>query len=486
MYRAFGVLFLSLLFSTISLAQKGTHTPYSIFGVGELRLNEYAAFLSMGGVSMANNDSTMVNPSNPAMYSYIGRYRPILQVGMNGRFSNFSTTTSETTQRNFGLDQFQLGIPIKKNWGAGLGLKPYSFTGYFISNYTVEDGDSTELFTNEGRGGINKFYVGVAYRPLNFGHSKRRAKQLWDTTAAYMDTITVSKYHRLSIGANANYLFGSSDRIRSFQYASSSQGLNGKVENSLRVSDVMFDFGLNYELSWKKVSDDGTFEKGSSFALGASYSPSRNLRSFQDLYSYSYINIGGFNGSEILSDTIEFVNNNQGSITIPESYKAGLEFRFGPKGQKNSSIVRVGADVRYQKWSGYSENFGSTFVNQLKDRTQMGLGIEWTPVTVYNPRTPFLAKAHYRIGFNYTMTELQFETSPNNYTGLTSYGMSFGVGLPITIIKNSNTNINFGANLGNMGTTDNGLIKEQYLGLFFGISITPGNGDLWFLKRKYD
>jgi hypothetical protein len=84
------------------------------------------------------------------------------------------------------------------------------------------------------------------------------------------------------------------------------------------------------------------------------------------------------------------------------------------------------------------------------------------------------------------MTELQFETSPNIYTDLTSYGMSFGVGFPLTMIKNSNTNINFGANLGNLGTTENGLIKEKYLGIFVGLSITPGNGDLWFLKRKYD
>jgi hypothetical protein len=64
--------------------------------------------------------------------------------------------------------------------------------------------------------------------------------------------------------------------------------------------------------------------------------------------------------------------------------------------------------------------------------------------------------------------------------------MSFGLGIPINVIPKSNTNINFGANFGNLGTTNDGLIKEKYVGLFFGISITPGVGDLWFLKRKYD
>ena len=116
----------------------------------------------------------------------------------------------------------------------------------------------------------------------------------------------------------------------------------------------------------------------------------------------------------------------------------------------------------------------------------MGIGLEWTPVSKTEIRTPFLSKAHYRLGFNYTMTELQYQTSLTDYEEITSYGMSFGLGFPITIIKNSNTNINFGANLGNLGTTDFGLIREKYIGIFVGLSITPGNGDLWFLKRKFD
>ncbi|MBD3636545.1 MAG: hypothetical protein HUJ25_04320 [Crocinitomicaceae bacterium] len=489
MLRTARVLLIVVFISSVSYAQKGTHTPYSILGVGELKMNDYAAFLSMGGVSMANTDSTKVNPANPASYVYFGRLRPILQVGMNGRFSRFETTTSTTKQRHFGLNQFQLGIPIKKRWGAALGLKPYSFTGYKISNYTVEDGDSTELYTSEGSGGINKFYLGVAYQPLNFSYIKKKVRKQKDSLGIHLDTFKLSRHHQLSIGANVNYMFGTSERSRTYQFAQYISEYNARVNNGLRISDVMYEFGLNYQLKWGVSNSDGKSLKGNSVSIGASYSPGIRLRAFQDLFAYSYQNFGTmFNGSENIQDTIEYVRDNQGSIYIPTSYKGGIEFRLGPISSSRSSQLRLGIDARYQQWSQYTEDFGSTFDNQLKDRLQLGFGLEWTPVTnkseLFN--APLFSKMQYRMGFTYTMTELQFETSPGNYTGLTSYGMSFGVGIPVTIIRNSNTNINFGANLGNLGTTENGLIQEKYVGLFFGLSITPGNGDLWFIKRKYD
>lgn len=490
MWRTIRVLLLLLFFSAGAHAQKGTHTPYSILGLGELMGNDYAAFSAMGGVSMANTDSSKVNQDNPAMYSYISRWRPIFQIGFNGRFSTFETATASTNQKHFGLNQFQLGIPIKKRWGAGLGIKPYSFTGYTISNYIVEDGDSTQLYTSEGSGGVNKFYLGVSYIPLQLSYSKQKPRSYKDTSkVVQQDTFTVSRHHQLALGANANFLFGTSERTRTYQFALFFNEYNARVDNGLRISGLNYDFGLNYQFKWGATNSKGKEMFRYSLSVGAAYSPGISVRSYQDVFAYSYRNVGTlFNGAESIQDTIEFIRDHKGSIYIPEAYKGGVEFRIGPlNNEKKSSLLRIGIDARYQKWSAYMENFGSGFDNQLKDRMQLGFGLEWTPVSIITDlHTPFFSKLSYRLGFNYTMSELQFETSPNNYTGLTAYGMSFGLGVPITIIPNSNTNVNFGANLGNLGTTENGLIKEKYVGVFVGISITPGRGDLWFLKRKYD
>lgn len=486
MLKRFSFLFV-LLLTVTSSAQKNTHSPYSTFGVGELKDIDYASYYGMGGVSMAASDSGVVNHSNPASYAFIGRYRPILQVGLDGRLSSFETETSAVNQRFFSLNQFQFGVPIKKNWGAAIGLKPYSFSGYLVSNYIVEDDDTTSLYTNEGSGGISKFFLGVGYTPLNLKKSIYRHIKFRDTTGKTInDSLKLSYTNKLSIGANASYLFGSAERTKSFQYASSLFGRNAKIDNALRFADFIYDFGLNYELAWRSSRADGTKSKANAIAIGATYSPSLRIKAFQDLYSYSYLNFGGFNGAEVDIDTVEYVRDNQGAVIIPESFNVGLEYRIGPRGVENSSVFRVAADLRYQKWSNYSEDFGEEYVNNLKDRMRMSLGIEYTPIAMPATRDPFFGKLKYRIGGYYTMTELRVLNSSDNYTDLTAYGMSFGLSIPVTIIRNSNTNINFGANLGSMGTTEQGLIREKFVGLSFGVSITPGNGNYWFLKRKYD
>ncbi|MCG8575551.1 MAG: hypothetical protein MI810_11755 [Flavobacteriales bacterium] len=470
-------LFTFALFVQFSLtfSQKGTHSPYSIFGIGELNTNQYAGYAAMAGVGMANTDSTMINQMNPASYSYLHRHKPVFQVGMNGRLSRFETSATSTDQRHFGLNQFQLGLPIKKRWGAAFGVKPYSFSGYTVSNYVVEEGDTTQQFINEGSGGISMVYLGVSAMPIKKSMRKPKIK---DGDTLYV----VRSSHKLSLGVNGNYLFGSAIRKRSFEYVWPILGWNSRVEKSLRVSDFMVDFGVNYEYLFQSDSTGGAF------SFGAAYSPGRSVRAFEDLLSYTYS--GSFyNGlAPSITDTIEHVLDNQGTIRIPESYKVGLEYRIGPKRNK-SSVVRIGADIKYQRWSTYSENFGSSFDNNLKDRLSLSAALEWTPQTIVTARSnssSFLSRIHYRIGFDYTQTELQVLNSQEEFQSIDDYGMSFGLGIPVGLMINSNTNINFGAKFGKLGTTDNGLIQERYIGLYFGLSITPGRGNYWFVKRKYN
>lgn len=476
-----------VIFTAFSLyGQKGTHSPYSIFGLGELNSQQYAGIAGMG-VSMANTDSTIINYANPASYAYVHRYRPIFQLGMNGRFSQFNTQSSTTNQRHFGLNQFQLALPIKKRWGAAFGVKPYSFSGYTVTNLVLDsDGDTTQQFVNEGTGGVSMVYLGVSTIPLKTSKVKDKPVVRFDykngEKIEYLDTLKVNQKNQLSIGFNVNYLFGSSIRKRSFEYVSPILGWNSRVENSLRISDVTADFGVNYLYSFQSDSSGGTF------AIGATYTPGRKLRAFQDLVSYTY---GGsfYDGiAPAIVDTIQFIEDNQGNIQLPESYKVGFEYRFGPS-RRNSSVLRLGADLHYQSWSKYNEEFeGTTYTNQLKDRMSMSVGLEWTPRTIVMTRgnsTSFFGRLHYRLGFNYTQTELRVLNNLDEYQNLDDYGMSFGLGIPVGVANRSNTNINFGAKFGRLGTTENGLIEENYIGVFFGLSITPGAGSYWFVKRKY-
>ncbi len=477
--------FLFIFSFSFGYSQKGSQTPYSTFGLGEINMGEYAPFSSMGGVLTANGDSTFVNSSNPATYSFLDRYKPIFQIGLNGKLSTFTTTTASSSKNHFGLNQFQLGVPIKKRWGASFGLKPYSFTGYTISNDFVEDED-TSVFINEGSGGINKAYLGVAYQPI------RSWTEYNDTSNT--DTTLIQRRRILSLGANANYLFGTAQRNRSYEYRTSIQGYNSRAENGLRLNGFIYDFGISYQTSTTKSDVNSSASKTRSFGVGLTYSPAVSVKAHQDIFAFTYL--GSFyESAPIMVDTIQFVTDDEGSVLIPEAYAFGLEYSFGQKtssgGSKNNAIFKVSADVKYQKWSSFSQTFVTEENGGLKDRLSAGVGIEYIPsgTARFLSTTPLFGRMSYRFGLNYTQTELSIEYDPTNAPGLKqnidSYGMSFGVGIPIAADK-SNTNINFGATFGKLGTTDHGLIEEKYVGLYFGISITPGWGDYWFIKRKYD
>ncbi len=477
-----------LFASTWATAQKGTKSPYSAYGLGELNYAGYPVFSAMGGVSLGNTDSTIVNGNNPSSYAFIGRHRPVFQLGMSGRASEFNTATRSTQQAHFGLNQFQLGLPIADRWGAAISVRPYSFTGYTITKYgTSEAGDTIQQTVNEGSGGIRMASLGVAYQPIRF----TKADTLYITRKAkdssVLDNVAVmikgKKFQTLSIGFNANYLFGSSVQIRSQEFIpSTGPFLNTRVEDALRLSGLSPEFGINYQFGFRSA------RKSRSVSIGATYSPETNVRAFQDLFTYSYR--GSFYRGENtqIIDTIEFTQENQGLITKPEAIKIGFEYQIGPNGDKNSAL-KIAGEVGLERWSTFATNFSDVSTNGgLKDRLSVGVGLEWSPYTGYRSRdntTPFLGKLHYRLGFNYTQTELLVRNNLNQDVELDNYGMSFGLGIPI-VANNSNTNINFGASLGNLGTTENGLIQERYLGFYVGLSITPGFGNYWFVKRKYD
>ena len=90
------ILLLALVLSMGSWAQKGSKSPYSTYGLGELNREGYASFAGMGGTALGATDSAIVNSMNPASYAYIGRSLPVFQLGMNGRLSQFSTIDQTT------------------------------------------------------------------------------------------------------------------------------------------------------------------------------------------------------------------------------------------------------------------------------------------------------------------------------------------------------------------------------------------------------
>jgi len=76
---------------------------------------------------------------------------------------------------------------------------------------------------------------------------------------------------------------------------------------------------------------------------------------------------------------------------------------------------------------------------------------------------------------------MRFEQTGINIEGqdINEFGISFGVGLPAGKLF---SNINVGLELGRRGTTDFGLVQENFFNAFLSLSLN----DRWFEKRYYD
>ena len=136
-------------------------------------------------------------------------------------------------------------------------------------------------------------------------------------------------------------------------------------------------------------------------------------------------------------------------------------------------------------WKNYEEDFSTPSIqDSLTSSSSVSGGIRYTPSNYYD-KNPYYQKIQYRVGFRYSKTALKY-----NNTQINEFGTSFGLGLPIKASPNSKdffksvSMINIGAELGTRGTTDNGLIKENFTNIYIGISIMPQSKNKWFVKRK--
>ncbi|HLW40428.1 MAG TPA: hypothetical protein VKX31_08560, partial [Brumimicrobium sp.] len=80
----------------------------------------------------------------------------------------------------------------------------------------------------------------------------------------------------------------------------------------------------------------------------------------------------------------------------------------------------------------------------------------------------------YRAGLRYEETGLNI-----NGEDINEFGISFGASLPLGRMF---SNVNIGAEYGQRGTNNAGLIKENFFNLFISLSLN----DKWFEKKYYD
>jgi len=398
-----------------TVGQINTISPYSRFGLGDLHFNGFSKNTHMAGLSAPFKSKYNLNNLNPASYSQLNLTSFEMAFASTYHLSS-NDSLNENNHTNF-LQHIAIGFPVSKKCGASFGLYPYSSVGYsLIESITLEN--RTEKYIYEGNGGLNTFYLGTSFDILR----------------------------GLTIGVNANYHFGSLERLVAIEMDTSSE-FNSRNITSTRIGDFNYDFGLIYSIN---------FDNNYDLILGGTYSPKTRLKSYKDQLAYTYLSSNDY---EYIKDTI--LNNSLADyINYPSSYSLGIGF-----GKEEKWFV--GLEYKSQNW----ENFLLSGSNDSLAKNQR-FGVGFYLKTSDNNLEKYSKLIEYRGGFFYDNSLLKL-----NNQQLKNFGISFGVGLPL---RKQFSTLNFGIILGQNGTTENNLIRERYANFNFGITIN----DKWFIKRK--
>ena len=278
--------------------------------------------------------------------------------------------------------------------------------------------NSTSIYY--GDGGLSKIYFGGAYKVNS----------------------------NFSIGINASYVFGGLNRRKKIIFNDNSF-LNSRSNSQINLQGYYYEIGLLYK---RDLSDN----KKVSFGLVSTNSA--EIRAKKNEIVESFVNTGVL---ETPKDTA--INTTDwGFLNLPQNIRIGFSYQEGNK-------ILFLTDYNLFNWSNYklfNEN------DNLINSSNFSLGVQYTPK--YNSVTQYYKRIEYRIGCSFGNLPLEFEN-----TTLPDKSISLGFGLPY---KKSRTKYDLSLILGERGTTDNNLIKEQYVKL----GLTISYDGIWFVKRKYD
>ena len=398
-----------LFFTLISFAQQGTSSPYSFYGIGDVKFKGTAENRAMGGLTIFS-DSIHLNFQNPASYSNL----KLTTFSLGGTYltTDLSTNNQSEKARRTAVDYLAVGLPLGK-FGVGFGLMPYSSVGYNIqSNIAATATNPEEIKQYSGTGGINKVFFGVGY--------------------------ALTK--KLSVGIDYSYNFGKIQTysfrfIEGIQYGTREKNLSDITGGTLTA-------GLNFNTPINK--------KLNGFA-SVTYSPDSKLSSLnsRNIATIQYSS----SGAEILVEPLD-VDVANTNLTIPSKLAVG----FG-LGQNKKWML--GTEITFQKSSSMGNRFNDINNVNYENSTRFALGGFYIPN--YNTFSKYYEKIIYRGGVRYENTGLII-----NNTSVKDYAVTAGIGLPLMGVF---SNINVGLEYGQRGTTSANLVQENYTNISIGFSL---------------
>ncbi len=410
-----------LLSVSLAEAQVNLGSPYSRYGVGNLESLNVGRANGMGEAAAALRLPYEINPLNPASYSAIPNGTVLFQAGFKMTRTSYADVNDKVSDYDFKLNSINAALSINKYWGISLGMNPYSRVSYNIeAKDSVLLGDYVSNFSNKyvGTGGITDVYFGNAFT-----------------------------YKGFSAGVNLSYFFGP------LEYNTEVMQKDNDFISIIQstINTKVHDFHLRYGLQYS----DSIFSKYS-FTVGAYYENKANLKALRTRFIHREITTAF---DKPIFDTLYNDTLKNGKIQTPAVYGFGLSFI--------SKQFIFAADFKKENWKNVL--FFGEKQSSLTNSTRFALGVEYT--NDYMSKNFFKAM-QWRLGGHFKNTELFI-----NDTQIQEFGFNFGVGLPTKL----GAKLNLGFELGQRGTMNNNLVKENYYSIYFNMSLP----DRWFVRRRF-
>lgn len=429
--KIIGTVLLASLYVAPAIAQSGTNSPYSQYGLGQLSEQTSGFNRGMNGLGLGFREHNQVNYINPASYSSIDSLTFIFDAGLSGQVTNFSENGQKKNANNADFEYAVAAFRASKHLGVSFGIIPFTNIGYnySISGYLNDDKSTTFTNTYNGSGGMHQIYLGAG----------------WEFVKG------------LSIGANVSYIWGDIDRSVVSSYSDGYINTLSKYYTAT-ISSYRIDFGLQYTLPLNKKN---------SLTLGLTYGLGHKLNSDPSCMVIST------NTTTAVADTTSFTVNN--GLEIPTSFGAGLTWN-------NNNKLKLGADFTYQKW-GDTKFPVYKVINDVpsyslsdeyySDRYKLTIGGEFC-----NNETSrnFIDRIRFRAGASYASSYYKV----NGQDGPDEISVSVGFGIPIVNAYNNRSILNISGQW--VRSEAPGMLKENTFRINIGITFN----ERWFMKWKVE
>ncbi len=395
-------------------------SPYSIFGIGTLSNKALTYQNNMGGLGISNGKPWILNNINPALLP-LNNFSTF-DAGLVTEKRTLNTTALKQSNTSGGLSYLTIGFPISNGkWTMAAGLMPYSRVSYNIlaDGNVINRPEAATTYQYTGSGGINQVYLSSGWRLIpDFLYVGVRAGYTFGTVEDE-SIIDISE----QVYANQADTIGYAKNINSSTFLRSS-----------RYSDLLIEGGLNMK---KKFGKDMEVNLGFIYELASNMNTTRDER----------LEIAS---SDPLPPSDTIVHNQKGFTYLPQKYGAGLSISKAYK-------WTFGVDFYSRDWTQFKSDFGTE--QELANSYEIILGGEFTPD--FLSVTNYMKRVTYQFGFNYEQTPVMI-----NNKNIDDFGINFGVSLP----TGRSSIFNFGVKFGQLGTTSNGLIREDYFKVSMGMT----------------